>query len=917
MSKNYLAWGYHDALGDGRNATGVGDWMRSLDAAGIPFTQKSVGIMPWDGQEIARNSDLPHAVIYRKEGREWDVPDYDKPAHEAAVEHWNKHIAELPPELDKSITWIETINEIAQHFDYDPDEIPPHPVIDGRTITDFVDEDGNPKKRLSNAAWLGKFAGRTAELAVQQGYKWLAFGWSSGEPEPEVWDVLQMRNFLNFAQTNFRNIGIALHEYSYNKDYLFDPNPEARHAWIGRYKELKKRFPRLRIFITEWGWEYQDVPPYEEARAEMEEAAQMYLEDGVESIAIWQIGGGAKGNWGQIANQVNGYFEPMRQDLLNGSLSHEWESNPTEPPIDPVPPVEPPNNGYWTLFDPYNRTYLLHPRELNADQRQIINTWLKEGVPGSLIDENGARPVGFAGWTHQDPIDMIHQAQLTGETDSLLIVVDGEQIGTGLDMDWVLSNFPDLLPYFRFVSTAPTIPEPVPPSSGIVLRYWAIPNSRYITQLWGERPEVYQQYGLPGHEGHDVGAGQGTPIFAAQSGKVSHASQYRSGRPGYLSAYGFHVIIDHGGFSTLYAHLDPTLAVRAGQVVQAGQMLGKLGYKETPAENTTGPHLHFSIFAKNAPNNGYPNTIHGRYIDPAPYFKVSLPDPPSTSPPPSGGQYVGPPIKGGFIWGLDQPASDWDWNRVHSIFAETGMIPKFHTDGNNHQWFNQYKSGKFNIVRILINPSFQGDSAQIFNEIRGGVEPYYNMGQRDFILFNEPNIEGLGVRFTNGVNFSYMADDVARLLKSQYSGIRLWYPPVSPSGDGRISGWDFLNQAKSGAGFSQFYGMTEHVYTGNTTNVQAAVDGMVEEVKRFQGLYSIDKPLVIGEFSVNRPATASYKADVYTRLYQRLGAMAGLQGAYSFTASWFGGQSGQWGRDWDINQESWFEGGIRVQNQGA
>jgi murein DD-endopeptidase MepM/ murein hydrolase activator NlpD len=71
------------------------------------------------------------------------------------------------------------------------------------------------------------------------------------------------------------------------------------------------------------------------------------------------------------------------------------------------------------------------------------------------------------------------------------------------------------------------------------------------------------------HPGIDIGAGTGTPIKAAASGRVIVA--------GYSGGYGNPTVIDHGnGIATAYAH-QSSLAASAGQQVGRGQVVGYVG----------------------------------------------------------------------------------------------------------------------------------------------------------------------------------------------------------------------------------------------------------------------------------------------------------------------------------------------------
>jgi len=93
------------------------------------------------------------------------------------------------------------------------------------------------------------------------------------------------------------------------------------------------------------------------------------------------------------------------------------------------------------------------------------------------------------------------------------------------------------------------------------------------------------------HEGIDIAAAKGTPIFASEAGRVIFSGRMRG--------YGKVVIVKHAGrYRSIYAHASRLLA-RKGAFVERGQKIAEVG----STGRSTGPHVHFEIRRSEAPQD--------------------------------------------------------------------------------------------------------------------------------------------------------------------------------------------------------------------------------------------------------------------------------------------------------------------------
>lgn len=113
-----------------------------------------------------------------------------------------------------------------------------------------------------------------------------------------------------------------------------------------------------------------------------------------------------------------------------------------------------------------------------------------------------------------------------------------------------------------------------------------------LKSKFGRRPDPFLGI-IRHHDGIDIAAPDGTPVYAPADGVVIAINNSPIARKG----YGRYVIIDHGyGYETLYGHLSK-INVRVGQKVKRWDKIAEVGH----TGRATGSHLHYEVRVKQRP----------------------------------------------------------------------------------------------------------------------------------------------------------------------------------------------------------------------------------------------------------------------------------------------------------------------------
>jgi murein DD-endopeptidase MepM/ murein hydrolase activator NlpD len=116
-------------------------------------------------------------------------------------------------------------------------------------------------------------------------------------------------------------------------------------------------------------------------------------------------------------------------------------------------------------------------------------------------------------------------------------------------------------------------------------------NLEFDWPIYGRFSSGFGWRGIGSHEGIDLTAPAGTPVLAAEAGRVIES--------GWHGDYGHVVVVKHAGrYSSLYAH-NRRVRVKKGAFVEKGDVIAEVG----ATGNASGPHLHFEIRRSKEPQD--------------------------------------------------------------------------------------------------------------------------------------------------------------------------------------------------------------------------------------------------------------------------------------------------------------------------
>lgn len=227
---------------------------------------------------------------------------------------------------------------------------------------------------------------------------------------------------------------------------------------------------------------------------------------------------------------------------------------------------------------------------LNFSQGTISSSFWNAGTDAGLTDMQIMELAGIFGWD----IDFAQEIR-AGDTFNMVyesLYVDGEFIGFGNIVAAEFVNQGEKFTAVRYTDNRYYTPE----GRSMRKSFLRAPiNFKYVSSSFNPRRFHPVQKRIKPHRGVDYVARVGTPVLAAGDGKVVRSS--------YNKYNGHHVFIQHGErYQTKYLHFTKR-AVKVGQTVKQGQVIGYLG----ASGMVTGAHLHYEFLVDGVHRN--PRTV--------------------------------------------------------------------------------------------------------------------------------------------------------------------------------------------------------------------------------------------------------------------------------------------------------------------
>jgi hypothetical protein len=394
-----------------------------------------------------------------------------------------------------------------------------------------------------------------------------------------------------------------------------------------------------------------------------------------------------------------------------------------------------------------------------------------------------------------------------------------------------------------------------------------------ITQSFGANPQIYMEYGFPGHEGVDFWTMMGSEIYNCMDGEV-----YRVHEGGYGHPYGIHIGVLHpGGYRTIYGHLMKAIVV-VGQQVKAGEVIG---YADATGASG-GNHLHLSLKhdgATERQETNYPKDV----IDPTPY--LVWPDRSSQKSIRRIEWTAGKCLIGahGRVGGV---LSSEDLEAVKTARLEAVKV-SLRESKETIEKLRSINPGMLLVARIE-GESWEKaiDARELAKSIDADLGRLYRQGIRHFEVLSNPNlfVRGWTSCWRDGREFGQWFLNLLGQIRESYPQARFGFPGLSPGGNlvgHRMSAEDFLDGAADAAAEADWIGI--NCYWTDGVSLRSRSGGMAIDGYRSRFPGSLLMITEYGNPAVN--VADEEKARQYMDFLRILRTRNGIGAAFGYAIS--------------------------------